>query len=472
MDTLEYIQKMAAYKLAVARGEMEVGKTRIVGKKADEPKSIQKKEDSILKRFGNTFLPDIAGSALGMAVHGAEEYGNFKYDQSTPIGELFSDFANDQLKKKGLEGNVYYTQTFPRSSLPANESDSEISKILKSLISAKTPSTSAFGFDKITDPEDIRENFSRPFAEDLKRHLMHGEPMDMLTKARRKGDSWFMDFMRDYNTAERDFLKNNKQGTPPFLVALDKLKENVEPFKDARAIVKTPRNNMRALAHEYGHIESEMGVNEIQKTKLGPVYDFFRTVLSDPSDGLFQNYAPSGIKKFVNNISDKLNSTPLGANMNSFVQKAILGADRTLPSNIVLGTKLINVISPETSKKLEENDPTGILKYIDEHPVASAVIAGIPQAIRESATTIPGTKMTYEFWKALKDEGNQFMGNHVFADEVRKGVKNLADINPTWEAAKFFGKNLGKTTLGITAPIIGLMAMNKVKEWLKDKDEQ
>ena len=472
MNTSEYIQKLAAHKVAVAIGEMEVEKTRSVGKKVDDPKPAQK---SFIERAADKFLPEMAGGSIGYLAHGMEEYGNYKYNQSTPIGELFSDFANNTLKKKGLEGDIYYTQTFPRSPLiNLHKDESDLTKILKSFISPKTQSISAYG-DRVLgnseeDKELIKHIFSEPFAknmiDDLGNPERLGELPDRLRKAMKNGDDWWGDVSRYINNE----TKKGKNRGMAFMEALSNQASNTEPFSNARGMVKTPRNNMRALAHEYGHIESEMGVDNIKKTKIGPVYDVLRKVLSDPINGLHESYSPDFLKNIVGKISGGLNSTPTGNIINRSLQ-TVSGVNNSLPTQTVFLTKALGTISPDTLNNLKEKDPTGILDYIDEHPIASTLIASLPHVGREAATTIPGTRMTYEFWKALKDGNNEFMKNHVFSDEVRKGIKNLADINPGWEAAKFFGKNLGKTTISLTAPVLGLMAFNKVKEWLGQKDD-
>lgn len=421
---------------------------------------------SMLGRVADKFLPELSAYPLGKLVTGMEEYGNFKYDQSTPIGELFADFANNRLQQKGLNGNIYYTQTQPRSFLNSSTPRSDLENMIRSLGVPKTDAYSIYDSNGITDPEDIKELLSRPFTQDMIASRNSTGFSDRINKAQAEGQEWFGNLVRDINNGRR----NGKSQQEAMADAFSNLMEDTSPFQNVKGVVRAPRNNLRALAHEYGHIESEMGNEAILNSRLGPAYGFLRTALSSPIDEIYQNYAPSNVKRFFGNISDSLNQTDFGKVINSLTQQVVLGNMQTLPTRAVSLTKGLGVLAPETMKDLKEKDPTGILNYIDEHPVASTIIAALPSIGREAATTIPGTKMTYDFWKALKNRNNEFMRNHVFSDQVRNGLSNLADINPNWEAAKFFMKNLGKTTLGITAPLIGVLALDKIMKWKQERD--
>lgn len=462
MNTSEYIQKLAAYKIAIATGEMEVGKTKSVGEQAGEPEPIQKKP--FMGRLADKFKGELDTAVVEILGRGLEEYGNLKTDQATPIGELFSDFANDQLKKKkGMKGNIYYSQSFPRSYLEGMKNPNELKNIAGSLVAPKTEAYSGLVLDsEFGNPSIVENAFNTPIHNNMIKELATGKKPDRLTKALKAGDDWAGGYQRAKNLLMRNGVPENQAE----IQAIGATWQYGNLFKDAKGIVVTPRNNLRSLAHEYGHIESELGVE-----KLGPTYNFFRTVLSDPMESIYGKVVPDKIKAVINDkIYPKVTSV-IGTDTWNQLKRLALGSERSLPLQAVLATKAMDVIAPETMDKLKEKDPTGVLDFIDEHPTASAIIAELPHIGREAATTIPGTKMTYEFWKALKDGNNEFMKNHVFADEVRQGLKDLSKVNPSWEAAKFLGKNVAKTTFGITAPLLGLYAAGKIRNWLGKKDD-
>lgn len=466
MNTFDFINKLAAYKVAVATGEVDPVKS--VGEIAGEPDSLQK---STFERAVDNFGPEMLAIVPGGLVHGMEEFGNYKYDQSTPVGELFADFANSELKKKGLTGEIFYTQTVPRTLLKETTDGSDIARAVQSVFVPKTPSISAYSSSVIagnTEEEKklLRKYFADPFTRDMNKHLADYGSSDRFEKALLQGDDWIGQMQIAMNRE----MRNGSDKNTAFAKALEEQLTNIEPFKNARGFVRTPRNNMRALAHEFGHIESEMNEGKLVDSPVGPVYNFVKTVVSDPLNGLYERFAPDFIKKPISDIYNKLDTTGVGRVING-IAPTFLGAHMTLPTSAVTGIKLVDTISPETFNSLKEKDPTGILEFVEEHPVSSSIIAGLPQVVRETVTTVPGTRMTYNFWKAIKDGNNQFMKDHVFADQVRKGLGDLSKINPTWEAAKFFGKNLGKATIGITAPMLGLMAVDKLKDWINSKDE-
>lgn len=479
MNTAERIQKLAMYKLAIATGDMSVDKTKSVGEKANDPEKLNKPK-SFMDKLVDKMGPGLISIPIGKAVHGMEEYGNLMIDQNTPpIGELFSDFATDRLKKKGLKGEVYYTQTMPRTKVSASPKDNILKKIFMSIEAPKTESYSNYLRGSKPTPEWIRENIAEPFANDMTFMYETAKKYnpDILIS---KGDDIIQSSDR---FVKADMLKDDLMGAitrkynaiikeKPDILNSDAIHEAIkstgkldELYKDPKVIVRTPRNNLRALAHEYGHVESNMGNDKILNSAIGSVYRPIRDILSAPLASHYKNHAPEGLQKFLGGISDAMDKNPVGSIINSVVQNNVLGKMRTLPVHAVTAINALSLISPDSMKKLKEKDPTGILNFVDEHPIASSVIASLPQVGREAATTIPGTKLTYDFWKALKDGNNEFMKNHVFTDDIRKGIKNLADINPGYEAAKFFGKNLGKTTLAVTAPLLGLAAIEGFKKW-------
>lgn len=461
MNTSEYIQKLAAYKIAIATGEMEVGKTKSVGTEAEKPEPVQKK--TFMSRLADNFKSDLDTTIVERLGHGLAEYGNLKTDQSTPIGELFADFANDQLKKrKGMKGNIYYSQAFPRSYLDGMKNPNEIKNIIGSIAAPKSEAYSGLVMDsELGNPGIIENAFNTPIHDNMIKELATGQKPDRLVKAIKSGDDW----ASGYQKAKNLLMRNGVPEDQAEIQAIGTVWQYGNLFKDAKGIVVTPRNNLRSLAHEYGHIESELDVE-----KLGPAYNFVRTVLSDPLESIYGNIVPDKIKNVINNVIYPKVTGVVGTDTWNQVKELALGSQRSLPFQSVLTAKALNVIAPETMDKLKEKDPTGVLNFIDEHPVAASIISELPHIGREAATTIPGTRMTYEFWKALKDGNNEFMKNHVFANEVRQGLKDLSKINPSWEAAKFLGKNVAKTTFGITAPLMGLYAVGKLRDWLSRKD--
>ena len=466
MNTAEKIQKLAMYKLAIATGDMEIGKTNSTGTNTDKPKKL-KKDTTLFERLTNKMVPEISTVPTGLIAHGLEEYGNLMTDQSTPIGELFSDFAKDQISQKGFKDGIYYTQTQPRSYIKDQVNSSPLKKIWGSITSPKTEAVTSF-YPRAAKGEEIKNIFSGPLTKDIQDAMKLEGRSDVLDKAVANADDMAGALVRKIRSLMQREGKSFEEAQD---LAIDSLKTNTDLYKNPRVVVKAPRNNLRALAHEYGHVEDEIMKSSISKSKIGPVYDFLRTSLAAPSEELYMRYTPEKVKNILGKVSDKINSTAPGLWMNKNFQSYVLGKYSPLPAQAVALTKGLGIIAPDTMDKLKEKDPTGILNFVDEHPVASSIIAGLPHMSEEIATTIPGTKMTYKFWQALKDENNQFMKNHVFADSVRKGIKDLSKISPGWEAAKFFGKNLGKTTLGITAPIISMLAVGKVKDWLGGKDE-
>lgn len=428
-------------------------------KQAVNSKAEQKETPGIKERAAKAYTPNVSDMALSSLLAASAILGNHYTDQSAPIGEMMADYAIDDLKKKGW--NVEYYQSYPRSHI--HPGYGPVGATINSFLVPGPPTKivsrprDPITGKRIPMPDkDLRNVFGRMKGEAISQEFTLNLFPDKMLKAKATGDPWLdkiVKLIKGRPTVDK--LKNGKPVATDETARLiaSAIGTDASKLRDVDAIVVAPRNNERAIAHEFGHmyqkVDSAVPYKNETLNKLKGIGDQVWRFMSRPLEGALPKDALGKVNETMGKIPNP---------MVRDITRTAIGLNTSVPNHLINLIKTINVFAPELSEKMEEKDPTGAIKFINENPAIAAGIAGLPHAIMEMSTTVPGTKLTYNFWKDL-NSGK--LNKHPFAKDVLKSVgKKL----PAMEAAKFFGKNLFYTAAPIYAPLVGLWAYNKYKE--------
>lgn len=376
-------------------------------------------EDSTLNTAGKDLAILGLGSAAGEIGQGISRAGwnfhNAATPQNSTIGELFADYAQDKLRHSS--GNVLYVPSSIRT--PDGSS----------LLAMMTSPVTAY-VDSVPAGRKILPSELSSITEDLLKHLgaeYTGDvPPDKLTKLKLSGGVSSVD----------DLIKH-----------LD--------MANLKHYVSVPRNNVPAMAHEFGHIA---GMNELEPVSGQPV----RNALKAMGRKAWAVLAESS--------GSSLPEIPIAEDVHRAAVSAIRGTSLPKPLSESLITMLFGSSLPvmgtaalanfETARNAAKaispfDSVDNAIDWIGENPGTSVGVASIPFLTHEMFTSAPGGKLVYDFFNDLPDKAG-ILAKHPYTDDVLKAV---GKVSPNKELLKFLTHNIG-IVAGRAALPLGLIAAN------------
>ena len=380
---------------------------------------LSNNEDSTLNTAGKDLAILGLGSAAGEVGQGIARLGwnlhNAHIPQNSAIGELFADYAIDKLKHPN--GNVMYIP----SPIRAPESNS-IFQMLFSPVSAYVDSVPTGSKISKVDLDMVTDSLMTQLG------MEHAGvvPSDKLPKLRQLGGI----------SSKEDLIK----------------KLNMD---DLRYVVSVPRNNIPAMAHEFGHVA---GRNELEPLTDQPVRNALKAV-GRKAWSLLGESSGSALAD-IPGVSDLYAAAKAG----------IRGAGMPKPVAETLITMLFGAPLPVMGAAAVSNSKTirDVLKavspfdsvdnaidWIGENPGTSVGVASIPFLTHEMFTSAPGGKLVYDFFNDLPNKAG-VLAKHPYTDDVLKAV---GKVSPNKELLKFLTHNIG-IVAGRAALPLGLIAAN------------
>lgn len=376
-------------------------------------------DDSALGTLGKDLAIMGIGTTAGEIGQGISRVGwnlhNTSVPQSSPIGELFADYAQDKLRHHS--GNILHVPSAIRAA-----DNSSLFNILTSPITAYVDSVPA---GRKILPEELSS-----ITEDLLKHLgaeYTGDvPPDKLTKLRLSGGVSSVD----------DLIKH-----------LD--------MTNLKHYVSVPRNNIPAMAHEYGHIA---GMNELEPEVGQPIRNSLKA-LGRKAWAVLAESAGSALPEIPG--LDKAHRAAVSAIRGSSLPKPISESIITMlfgTSLPVLGTAALANFDTarNVAKAVSPFDSVdNAIDWIGENPGTSVGVASIPFLTHEMFTSAPGGKLVYDFFNDLPNKAG-ILAKHPYTDDVLKAV---GKVSPNKEVLKFLAHNVG-IVAGRAALPLGLIAAN------------
>ncbi|NCU30996.1 hypothetical protein EOM57_04290 [Candidatus Saccharibacteria bacterium] len=370
---------------------------------------------------------------------------NYLSDQSAPTGELFADYIKKSIDKPG--NYTFFRQNQPRSFMEVNK-----------FLGAFMPSMANVQY--IPPYEEMKPEHSRAF----KKMVIDEYLREMSSKGvAGKGIADKVDSLVDLFTNKTNQLKGRNS---PKMDLLDKLQylKGKSPFSDYRNIVYTGRNDLSAMAHEVGHIVNDRSKADFFRSLPGgEVLEKVHRIIAAPISDSFGDY------KFTAGLMDSAISAarkiPVLGDLGDGAIRAVIGST----SAPVLG--MTALLASDTARNAVKDvmpfdAAKDALDWVGDNPELAMVVAAAPVALDELATTLPGTKFTYNFYKDLLTRGSK-LRQMPLAEKVLKATKGKS---PVIEAAKFVGKNLLAGSTYMAAPL-GLYVINSLLKSGKEGEQ-
>lgn len=365
---------------------------------------------------------------------------NYLSDQSAPTGELFADYIKKSIDKPG--NYTFFRQNQPRSLM-------EVNKFLGAIM----PSMANVQY--IPPYEKMKLEHSLAFKK-----MVIGEYLREMSS---KGAADKVDSLVDLFTNKTNQLKGRNS---PKMDLLDKLQylKGKSPFSDYRNIVYTGRNDLSAMAHEVGHIVNDRSKADFFRSLPGgEVLEKVHRIIAAPISDSFGDY------KFTAGLMDSAISAarkiPVLGDLGDGAIRAVIGST----SAPVLGMTAL-LASDNARNAIKDVMPFDAAKdaldWVGDNPELAMVAAAAPVALDELATTLPGMKFTYNFYRDLQTQGSK-LRRMPLAEKVLKATKGKS---PVIEAAKFVGKNLLAGSTYMAAPL-GLYVINSLLKSGKEGEQ-
>lgn len=356
---------------------------------------------------------------------------NYLSDQSAPTGELFADYIKKSIDKPG--NYTFFRQNQPRSFMEVNK-----------FLGAFMPSMANVQY--VPPYEEMKLEHSRAF----KKMVID----EYLREMSSKGAADKVDSLVDLFTNKTNQLKGRNSLKMDFLDKLQYLKGK-SPFSDYRNVVYTGRNDLSAMAHEVGHIVNDRSKADFFRSlPEGKVLEKVNRIIAAPISDSFGDYKlTAGLMDSVVSAARKI---PVLGNLGDGAIRAVIGST-SVPA-LGMGALLASDNARNAIKDVMPFDAAkNALDWVGDNPELAMVAAAAPLALDELATTLPGTKFIYNFYKDLQTRGSK-LRQMPLAEKVLKATKGKS---PVIEAAKFVGKNLLAGSTYMAAPL-GLYVINSL----------
>lgn len=371
-------------------------------------------DESIIDKLKADAEALLAGTTASSILMGAGNVTNRllnKYTpQDTPIGEIFADFAIDRIKQNSnIPVDIAYVQKYPRvySDAIPESMRTPLGDFVADAFLSNGANVDKFIKERPEELGELIDEFRRAGTEHLQNELNGAIPADKLRK---------------FNNVVGDVL--NKEFTPS---------------ADINFIVHAPRNNLATAAHEFGHIVNDTSAyaDSINDTSvLGKIRNAARSIWDNVGVKSIteSSLVPESIR---NGIFDRVNS----------IKNPILRNAATMLTSTGMPTALTLATLPFTTSKTFRDavgslDSSGntqeVMDWIGDNAVTVSALAAAPRLIEEAATTIPGYKLTVDFWNEFNKGANGALKDHPL---MREAAGLVGKKTPWLEGLKFIGRN-------------------------------
>ena len=375
-------------------------------------------------------------SALGTSSNLLSRFLNRQTPQNLPIGELFADFAIDSIKKSSdIPVSVSYVQKYPRvgSDVIPEELKTNIGSFLQDIFTPSSAHTDIFIKEGLPgESEELLRIFRNTGLDHLKREATGIIPPDKLQKA---GGSMEAVLTKEFS-----------------------------PNTNISFIVKSPRNNISTAAHEFGHV-----INDSRAFSSSLNNNSILDKIRNAAGYLWQNLGvksvtesdliPSSINNTIYNAANNIKS-PLLKDIVHYFSSASMPTPLVLATLPLTSSKTVRdtIGSLDSSGKTQE-----IMDWIGDNATAISALATAPRLIDEMATTIPGYKLTVDFWKEFNKGNKGVLGNHPL---LSKASDLIGKKTPWLEGLKFIGRNSLHFIPALAPVAVSAISnyMNKVNE--------